>query len=212
MKPCGFLIEEMMKASDHESYWSQSDVFFPELFASKMTIQRSGDSVWKHTMAVLGLLHIKNPITLMAGLFHDLGKTSVPPNDDPSPPRFPGHADESAKIAMVRLTRWGAHPCLIDSVLRLVSTHMYDISGPVRPQTIRGFVAKIGVNNVENWFALRIADSRSYAAHNEYYSRFIEPFRDRVYKHLDRLPHSTIPQFDIGKSDNSIQIRGSDSE
>lgn len=182
------IIHGMQTASLPSDYWWTTDIEFPELEMSRAVTQRNNQSVWEHTMSVIDLLTIKNPITLLSGLFHDLGKCCVTPMDDTSLPRFPGHAYESANIAEIRLTEWGCSASRIDRIARLITMHMYDISNAAREKTIRKFVADVGPRNLDNWFALRIADSRSYAAQQQYRNHFIEPFRIAVMSYMKQQP------------------------
>jgi hypothetical protein len=161
-------------------------------------------------MLVLDALSIKNPITLLSGLFHDLGKYYVDPNENPSYSRYPGHAAKSAEIAKIRLEKWGASPDTIDSVVRLVNTHMFDIRGITQEKTIRKFVASVGKNNCDDWFVLRVADSYSYSGHQQYRTNLIEPFRKAVVSYLERQPSSEQLDFETHNASGGIQIEGGD--
>jgi HD superfamily phosphodiesterase len=161
-------------------------------------------------MSVIDLLSIKNPITLLSGLFHDLGKSCIVPTDNPSLPRFPGHALASANITEHRLKKWQASSYLIDRVVRLVSTHMYDISNATREKTIRKFIAAIGRDNVENWFVLRIADSCSYANQRKHYSHIIKSFEKEVTLYLKQQPNTDQPKFSSPGNSGTMRIKGGD--
>lgn len=198
-----------MKGSNIPSdYWVTPGIELPELDMSKLLLQDNGQSVWEHTMSVIDLLTIKNDITLLSGLFHDLGKAYVSLLDYTPSSRFPGHEAESVKITKMRLVEWGAKSYLIDRVSRLVATHMFDISNPMKDKTIRKFIADIGFDNVDNWFILRIADSRSYAAQQKYQNHFIEPFRKSVMLFLKRQPNMGQPNFDMIGEAGVMQIEG----
>lgn len=198
----------MREANLPSDYWTVSDIRLPELEATHSVIQRNGQSVWEHTMSVIDLLTIKNHITLLSGLFHDLGKCCVPLMDDTSLPRFPGHADESVNIAEIRLKEWEANPYLIDRVIRIISTHMFDISNAMKEKTIRQFVADVGRDNIQNWFVMRISDSRSYARQQKYRNHFIEPFREAVMSYLAKQPSLGQPTLWTLGDKGSIQIKG----
>lgn len=204
------IIQGMQTASLPSDYWEAPDIESPELEASRSVIQRNDQTVFEHTMLVIDLLTIKNPITLLSGLFHDLGKHYVTPMDDTSLPRFPGHAEMSARIADLRLTEWGCSASRIDRIVRLITMHMYDISNAARAKTIRKFVADVGPQNLDNWFALRIADSRSYAAQQQYRSHFIEPFRIAVMSYMKQQPG--IDQLELESPGNAggMKIKGGD--
>lgn len=205
------IVNAMEIADLPSNYWINSCVRLPELETSKSIIQRDGQSVWEHTMLVIDLLTIKNPITLLSGLFHDLGKGYVLPIDGAPSSRFPGHDNQSANIAETRLTKWGATPYIINSVTRIISTHMFDISDAMREKTIRKFVADVGKNNIQNWFTLRIADSCSYSANKQYQNRFIETFRKAVVSYLEKQPGLDQSIFKQLKGSEGIQIEGGDS-
>lgn len=205
------IVKNMQIANLPSCYWTDTkNLELPELETAKLIMQRNNQSVWEHTMAVIDLLTIKNHITLLSGLFHDLGKTFVIPMDDVSLPRFPGHASESARTADNRLSEWGANPYLIDRVVRLVSTHMFDISNAIGEKTIRNFVADVGQDNVSNWFVLRVADSRSYAQQQKYRNKFIEPFRKRVMSYLEQQPSANQSTFEQSREIGPMEIRGVD--
>lgn len=200
----------MMTAYVPSDYWLEVSVEFPELDLSHSVQQRDRRSVWAHTMDVIDALSVKNPITLLSGLFHDLGKYYVDPSNNPSYSRYSGHAARSAAIAKMRLTEWGADRNTTDSVVRLVNTHMFDIRGVTQDKTIRKFVASVGKDNVENWFVLRVADSLSYSGHKQYRNNLIEPFRAVVMSYLKRQPNSGQMKFEHFDVTGGIQIKGDD--
>ncbi len=206
------IIHGMLTANLPSNYWIVPCVELPELETSKLVMQHNGQSVWEHTMSVIDLLMVKNPITLLSGLFHDLGKRGVPIVDNISLPRFPNHANESACIAKIRLLEWKTTPYIIDRVVRLVSTHMFDISNAMKEKTIRKFVADVGRDNIDNWFVMRISDSRSYSAQQKYQNYFIEPFRKAVMLYLEQQPSIGQPIFEQPNKTGGIQIKGGDSK
>lgn len=185
------MISGMKEMDSPSDYWNTSTEF-PELKASHSVIQRNGQTLFDHTMRVIDLLTKKTPITLMSGLFHDLGKCYC---KSENVLLFPCHAEKSADIAKARLTEWGATPFIIDRVTRIVSTHMYDIIGVTQEKTIRKFIADVGQDNIENWFAVRIADSMSYSRYNQYQQHIIDPFYKAVQQYLSKLPRQNdLPQ------------------
>lgn len=205
------IISGMGFCDSPSDYWTANHMLldFPESEIAKTIEQRNGQSVWDHTMLVLDNLRGVTPIALLSGLFHDLGKTCITPINDPKS-RFPNHNIESAKIAEKRLRAWGASPYMIDRVVKIVSTHMYDITGSTKDKTIRKFIASIGQDNVANWLLLRIADSRAYSNHGEYYSRTINPFKFALTSYLLKQPSSEQQKFTGSDSNKTLQINGGD--
>ncbi len=113
----------MQEATFPSDYWRMSDVDFPELERAKNITQRNDQTVFEHTMSVIDVLQEKNPITLLSGLFHDLGKCLVSSVRDMSGPRFPGHDFQSAMIATNVLQSWGLNSSshLVDRVVSIVA-------------------------------------------------------------------------------------------
>lgn len=191
------IILGMQKTDSPSDYWLTQDLQleFPELEAVQSVFHRSGQSVWTHTMTVLDFLVTKNPVTLLSGLFHDLGKIKSRQYHIHRGRRigssrlsqFPGHDVKSASIVRMRLKEWQASSYLIDRVSRIVASHMYDISQNISEKTIRKFVATVGQDNIENWFVLRKADSASYSGYGQYKQYIIDPFYNAVKEYLDGL-------------------------
>ncbi len=204
------IVQGMQERARPSDYWRSSRIDFPELEVARLIIQRNNQSVRDHTMAVIDNLEIKNSITLLSGLFHDLGKCVVVPQDHPSGHRFPEHDAVSARIAKETLIKWEAPLYLIDRVTRIISMHMYDIANVTKEKTIRKFVAGVGNDNVNNWFTLRIADSRSYSNQIQYVNHFIKPFQIMVMEYLDKQPNLDDQKRVIDDQVSSIQIKGED--
>lgn len=207
MKIINKIIQGMLAVNLPSDYWNTVNIDLPELAASCSVIQRNGQSVFEHTMLVMDLLTIKNPITLLSSLFHDLGKTNMSPTD-PLIPRFPNHADESADMARIRLAEWGATSHIIDRVCRLISMHMFDLKNATGEKTVRRFIANVGRDNVDNWFVVRIADSRSYVSQRQYLNHYIKPFRRAVTSYLRKQPSLGQPKFKEPEEAGAIQIEG----
>jgi len=207
------IVNGMRNANLPSKYWELSDMEFPELTASDFLLQRNGQSVFQHTMSVIDLLTVKNSITLLSGLFHDLGKIHISTTNDPSLPRFPGHENESVAIAIVRLKEWGASPYIIDRVCRLIVTHMFDIIEALRwskEKTIRNFIANVGQDNIDNWFVLRVADASAYSHDNAYYNTRIDIFQHVVMSYLEKQPSTEPLKFTEHDTARNIQIEGRD--
>lgn len=202
------IISEMLKLDKPTDYWICADLEFTELANCHPILQSNGFSVWHHTMMVVDLLSVKNQITLFAGLFHDLGKAIVIQPSHSGLSRFSGHEYQSAKIAERKLSQWGCSVYIKDRIVRLIKTHMFDISNVTKIKTIRQFVADVGYDNIENWFVLRIADSLSYDTKLKYSNNLIEPFRKKVMSYLAKQPMSGDPDVECSRRMSGINIRG----
>jgi len=202
------IINGMLHATLPSRYWEHVDIDFLELEKSKTIIQKNNESVYEHTMTVIDILTTKNPVTLLAGLFHDLGKGFVTISNDPSLPKFSGHASKSKEIAIAKLLQWGANKNLVDSVARLIGTHMYSISRITKERSIRKFIADVGFRNINDWFVLRMADSMSYNKNRQHYAYYIRQFETFIISYLKKYPSGDL-QASFNLNDiNSAQIEG----
>jgi len=198
--------------SEHElpsGYWISNPNYFPELHKSRTIIQKDGKTVFHHTMRVLDLLDIRNPVTIWSALFHDLGKGHdkyLYPNSKSKKPHFSGHADTSAYIAVKYLNQWNVDTDTMDKVARIIKTHMFDIKCNMTPKTIRNFIANVGMDNIRNWFTVRCADSASYSSTDKYVSNIIDPFRTLIQKELNKASKDF--GLSVDKGDSGMQISG----
>ena len=198
------VVTGMLSLPKPSDYWTTDpNRCFPELIVAKTTKQRNNQSVFDHTMHVLDALSSKNEVTLLAALSHDLGKTETA---DSSYSRFPNHAEKSVIIARRRLQLWQSPSETIDSICRIINMHMFDTTLPLPDKTINKFVAKVGPDNIDDWFVLRIADSASYRYRGAYCKRYINPFRVVIDQYLDKLPSTA--QFIDKETDTGMQISG----
>ena len=196
-------------------FWKKSGVSFEILDDTKGLRQRSGQTVFEHTMNVLDCLAVCNEITLLAGLFHDCGKlhTRTIKGDRVN---FWGHELVSAEMAWHVLPSWGTHPQTIDCVARIIKTHMIDIKTNMTRSKIRSFIAAVGYDNIDNWFVLRKADSSAYSqinnnyplASKEYQKAIIDPFEHKVLTELAKIYSGSDIKFDPSIIGEAIRISG----
>lgn len=173
------IINAMLMHQKPSSVWTSGHLSFKELEQVKDFYQKNHETVFGHTMAVLDSLIIKNPITLWAALFHDLGKFFTREVDKNECATFHGHAEESAAISHRVLSAWQEDPFIIDRVKRLILTHMLDIKD-ANDKAARNLFGKVGKDNVDNWFALREADISAYSHAREYVNLYLNEFKEKV--------------------------------
>lgn len=192
--------------------WTNGVISFPILDNAKCMHQRSGETVFEHTMNVLDGLQEQNSITMLAALFHDLGKLTTRTCVD-NKVYFWNHELASVVMAQETLTLWEAPQQLIRDVTIIVKTHMLDLKSNITKGKIRKFIADIGVHNIDNWFVVRRSDAFSYNKRKmkpiEYINFIIDPFEQKVQEELQEMNNNNV-KFDITSltSDNGIQISG----
>ena len=83
---------------------------------------------------------------------------------------------------------------------------MTDIMKPFSTQGIRNFVARVGRDNIDNWFVLRRADAISYFGKDQYVTSVIGAFNKQIDDFVAQLPKEDKPVLD--PSEEGMQIHG----
>jgi len=189
------LVEKAVQQEYPGSYLRKMNFQFEEFSACKTVIQRNGLSVCDHTFSVLDRLHRKNMTTMLSGIFHDLGKRHSIFSDADSRTKsvFCDHQNISVTIAVKVLSRL-IDVNILDSVVRIIATHMYDIFN-LTTRGVRSFVGLVGVQNIDDWFSLRYADT-DYPS--ERHTNKINTFRGLVDAFLKTIPYDTHAKLDDG--------------
>ena len=202
------IISGMREASQPSRYWIANSHELEPLYDSRLVIQRNGQSVFSHTMDVIDLLRDKTAVSLLSGLFHDLGKCELLGGHKRSSHKFPSHADVSAEIARKQLAEWSAEQSISDSVVRIVKTHMYDIRccNNMAVKTIRKFVANVGMHNIEDWFYLREADCLSYGPLQPSHNHLLRSFRSKVDRYVSSQLNDDQPKYVSHRKNGGFNI------
>ncbi|MDZ7859887.1 MAG: HD domain-containing protein [Candidatus Krumholzibacteriota bacterium] len=95
-----------------------------------------------------------------SALLHDLGKKSAKMKKA-GRIVFYGHENESQRIAKDILTRFRYSKRFTANVCHLIKNHMFNITEDCKDSTVRRFVSRVGVENLDDLFALREADALS---------------------------------------------------
>jgi poly(A) polymerase/tRNA nucleotidyltransferase (CCA-adding enzyme) len=146
--------------------------FLPELLEGYGVEQKlfHADDVYSHLLSTVDLA----PDTIkLAALFHDIAK----PRTDMRNGHFYGHDEMGASMAEEIMTRMRFSNTEIKHVTRLVKNHMFffpyesedmrdEDRNRVRQKVwtdaaVRRFISRVGEENLEDLFALRIADAAS---------------------------------------------------
>jgi len=132
------------------------EVLFPELAAQRGVPQNKieGEDLLDHTLGSVDAAPADRPVVRLAALLHDLGK---PPTLDDGP--FRGHEVVGAEMAERLLDRLHAPKAATERVVRLVRHHMFMYQPGWGDAGVRRFIQRVGVDAVEDLFALRRADN-----------------------------------------------------
>ncbi len=93
----------------------------------------------------------------LAALLHDVAKPDCLQEQD-GVLQFHGHDDRSAEISEAVLRRLRYPNRLIAHVSHLIRHHMFHYTSDWTDSAVRRFLSRVGVENVEDLFALRAAD------------------------------------------------------
>ena len=131
-------------------------VVLPELEAERGVEQNKvpGEDLWAHTLRSVDAVDPGRPVVRLAALLHDVGKPSTALDG-----HFYGHEIVGADLAEAILRRLHVPRETWERVAHLVRTHMFLYDPSWGDGAVRRFIAKIGVDALDELFALRAADS-----------------------------------------------------
>jgi tRNA nucleotidyltransferase (CCA-adding enzyme) len=131
-------------------------VLLPELAALRGVPQAkalAGDAL-QHSTRTADALPANRPLLRLAGLVHDLGKATTLADG-----HFIGHEVEGATLAASLLRRLRLPRADAARIVRLVRQHMFAYAPEWTDAAVRRFVRRVGVDLLDDLFALRAADN-----------------------------------------------------
>jgi tRNA nucleotidyltransferase (CCA-adding enzyme) len=138
------------------------EVLLPELTALRgvpQAKQIEGDA-FEHSLRTADAMPATDAPLRLAGLLHDLGKATTLADG-----HFIGHEDAGAELAEGVLKRLRSPRAEITRIVRLIRLHMFAYSPNWTDAAVRRFVRRVGVDLLEDLFALRAADNAASGTH-----------------------------------------------
>lgn len=114
--------------------------------------------VGTHSVESLRNCNSPDPITRFATLIHDCGKAKTQKVLETGTITFYNHEMESAKIASKIAQRFRFSKAETDKFIRLVRWHQFTVDERQTDSAIRRFIRNVGLENISDMIALRIAD------------------------------------------------------
>lgn len=112
--------------------------------------------VFEHTMVVMD--YTKPSLSLrLAALFHDIAKPNCLTIDEQGEGHCYGHAQSSAVMAEIIMSRLGFDRKTIAAVASMINEHMNDYES-TSDLSIKRLARRVGVDNIDNLFELQLAD------------------------------------------------------
>jgi tRNA nucleotidyltransferase (CCA-adding enzyme) len=132
------------------------EVLLPELAAQRGIPQNKipGEDLLDHTLGSVDAAPADRPVVRLAALLHDIGKPSTV-DDGP----FRGHEVVGAELAGALLGRLHTPRAVVDRIVHLVRQHMFTYEPNWSDAGIRRFIQRVGVEAIDDLFALRRADN-----------------------------------------------------
>jgi tRNA nucleotidyltransferase (CCA-adding enzyme) len=141
---------------------------------------------------------IENLPVRIAALLHDIGKPRTFSIDKKGIGHFYGHNIVSAEMSEIILKRLKFDNATIKKVLIIITEHM-SAYNHMKNRTLKKFIGRVGVENLEELFELQIADSKGHKM-NADYSPILQRRQD-VKKILEAGEPFTISQLKISGED-----------
>jgi len=136
------------------------DLFLPELSACHGIIQNKYhryDIYW-HSLYSCDFANRREPFIRLAALLHDLGKLPTRREQADGESTFYNHEVIGARITRRVMKRLKYSNDEITHVSNLVSNHMFHYTDAWTDGAVRRFMRKVGMENLEDLIALRMAD------------------------------------------------------
>ncbi len=152
----------------------------PELAACRGVEQRG-----MHVFDVLDHLYAcvdaapPRVVLRLAALLHDVAKPAAKVERPGEDPTFYRHEELSAKAAEAFMKRLRFPNALIDEVAHLIRCHMFSYDDSWSEAAVRRFIARVGPENMEGLFSMRIADGTAIIGRSVD-PRSLEPLRARI--------------------------------
>jgi len=131
-------------------------VLLPELAALRDVpqLKRIEGDAFEHSLRTADAMPASDAPLRLAGLLHDLGKATTLADG-----HFIGHETAGAELAEGVLKRLRSPRAEITRIVRLIRLHMFSYSPNWTDAAVRRFVRRVGVDLLEDLFALRAADN-----------------------------------------------------
>lgn len=150
--------------------------------------------VYYHSIYACDAAPKELPMVRLAALLHDISKPECKKGDT-----FYDHDNKGAETAekiMKRLKFGGSD---INEVKNLVKNHMFNYSAEWSDSAVRRFIKRVGLENLEDLFMLRIADMK--AMEREIDSGYIKDLKSRIKKAVDEENALDISDLKVNGSD-----------
>lgn len=114
--------------------------------------------IGEHSLLSLKFCPSKDPLVRFSALVHDIGKVATFKKDSAGNVTFYGHEIVGARLIKEVGKRLRLSSKQIEKLYALVRWHMFTVSEHQTDSSIRRFIRNVGIENIEDMMALRVAD------------------------------------------------------
>ena len=155
-------------------------------------------TIYRHTMEAVDFVE-PDPVLRLSALFHDIAKPRVRAKIK-GRWRFLGHAAASADLTKEIMMRLRFSNEWTDRVTSLVAHHMFDYKQDLSDRTMKRFIKRIGVDNIDNLIKLRKADDLAHGW-GRGFEKDINAFEERIDAIMKKSPPLRISQLAVNGRD-----------
>lgn len=136
------------------------EVVMPEILKTRGVLQAGHHrhDVYTHSVEALRNCPSPDPVVRLATLLHDIDKPTVMKKTGPRGISFHNHEVVGARTAKRIAERLKLSKKEQDKIFTLVRWHMFHYDPKMTDAAIRRFIRRVGVENIHDMIALRIAD------------------------------------------------------
>lgn len=160
--------------------------------------------VWDHTMKCMDKIPKEKPLIRLAALFHDIAKPQTKAwNERKNNWSFIGHEREGKQVCAEIMRGMKFPNEEIEYVSHLVRRHLIMYTSRWSKATIRRWIKKVGVDNIDDVLLLAEADgsSKGKAKKSLEFGGELEKLRERVIKVLEEKPPLDVNKLAINGKD-----------
>lgn len=165
-------------------------IIFPEL-EKCFGIKQEGPKhdriydIGQHSLLALKFTSSSDPLVRLAGLLHDIGKPDTFKTDSTGNVTFYNHDFIGGKIVLKIAKRLNLSNKQTDKLFKLIRWHMFTVSEDQTDSAIRRFIKNVGIENLDDMFAVRIGDRLGGGTPTETSWR-MEKFQERIKEVLNK--------------------------
>ncbi len=161
--------------------------------------------VWQHTLAAVDATELVGDppwLVRFAALLHDVAKprTAAPKEDSPTENTFYRHEHVGAAMAEEICKRLKLSNQERETIVNLVGNHMFWYTPEWSDGTVRRFMSRVGVEQLDALFALRAGDVRA-RGQGEEPGREIDELKQRIDEELRNAAALKITDLAVGGAD-----------